>query len=76
MSAAVVSVDGQPVKLQLCDTAGQVSRLYKHARTHAQAQRVAAFPVVFASSYFTTMTGYMLTNQDLYWVLKHGVWYK
>lgn len=30
VSAAVVSVDGQPVKLQLCDTAGQVSCLYKH----------------------------------------------
>lgn len=26
-SAAVVAVDGKPVKLQLCDTAGQVSAI-------------------------------------------------
>lgn len=27
-SAAVVAVDGKPVKLQLCDTAGQVSEAF------------------------------------------------
>lgn len=35
VSAAVVSVDGQPVKLQLCDTAGQVSCLYKHTQAES-----------------------------------------
>lgn len=36
-SAAVVAVDGKPVKLQMCDTAGQVSAafLWSHHLTHA-----------------------------------------
>lgn len=43
MWVAVVSVEGNPVKLQLCDTAGQVSDLYTHthARTHTQTHTLA-----------------------------------
>lgn len=60
VSAAVVSVDGQPVKLQLCDTAGQVSRLYRH--TQAEWLHLLLFQPALQ-----TMTAWMIwTDGALY----------
>lgn len=81
-SAAVVAVDGKPVKLQLCDTAGQVSAIsplstsrpkqttsHKHTRQCKFIKSLYKDDILFAQTHAGRSPGLLTVNRPMSYVL-------